>query len=133
MDSDITTLINKLAQDLTVSLRSNFTIFIEKNKVNNELLASLKSLLIKLPEFIELNEKYNALMHDYNELSEKYSQLKESKGNITINVNEVSENLSTQSSKIITFKNEIEKNTLKADLKNDVYDNKINKTEKVEK
>ncbi len=90
MDSDITTLINKLAQDLTVSLRSNFTIFIEKNKVNNELLTNLKTLLIKLPEFIELNEKYNALMHDYNELSEKYSQLKESKGNITINVNEVS-------------------------------------------
>ena len=108
MDSDLTLLINKLSQDITHSLRSNFTIFIEKNKANNELINSLKTLLVKLPEHIELNEKYNKLLYDYNELFEKYSQLKDSKGNITINVNEVTE----QTSKIIKLKNNsVEKKT----------------------
>jgi hypothetical protein len=58
MDSDLTLLINKLSQDITQSLRSNFTVFIEKNKANNELLNTLKTLLVKLPEHIELYEKY---------------------------------------------------------------------------
>ena len=59
MDSDLTLLINKLSQDITQSLRSNFTVFIEKNKLNNELMNNLKMLLMKFPEFVELNEKYN--------------------------------------------------------------------------
>jgi len=71
MDSDLTQLINKLSLDITQSLRSNFTVFIEKNKANNELLNTLKALLVKLPEHIELNEKYNKLTSDYNELFEK--------------------------------------------------------------
>ena len=58
MDSDLTVLINKLSQDITHSLRSNFTVFIEKNKAHNQLIASLKSLLVDLPEYVELNEKY---------------------------------------------------------------------------
>jgi hypothetical protein len=115
MDSDLTVLINKLSQDITQSLRSNFTVFIEKNKANNELLNTLKTLLVKLPEHIELNEKYNKLAYDYNQLLDKYNALKESKGNITINVNEVTEQTT---SKIVTFKdNSVEKKTLDFDLK----------------
>ena len=105
MDSDLTLLINKLSQDITQSLRSNFTVFIEKNKANNELLNTLKALLMKLPEHSELNEKYNKLTYEYNELIEKYNQLKESKGNITINVNEVTKETYEQSSKFIKLQN----------------------------
>ena len=70
MDSDLTLLINKLSQDITQSLRSNFTVFIEKNKLNNELMNNLKMLLMKFPEFVELNVNYNKLLQDYSELSE---------------------------------------------------------------
>jgi predicted nuclease with TOPRIM domain len=83
MDSDLTLLINKLSQDITQSLRSNFTVFIEKNKANNELLNTLKTFLVKLPEHIELNdkyielyEKYNKLTQDHDELLEKYKDVK---------------------------------------------------------
>lgn len=62
MDSDLTQLINKLSSDLTNSLKVNLTIFVEKNKTNNELLQNLKYLLFKLPEYIELNAKYNKLV-----------------------------------------------------------------------
>ena len=110
MDSDLTLLINKLSQDITQSLRSNFSVFIEKNKANNELLSTLKTLLVRLPEHIELNEKYNKLTQDYEELLEKYNALKESKGNITINVNE-------QSSKIIKLKNAYPEKTVDFDLR----------------
>ena len=113
MDSDLTLLINKLSQDITQSLRTNFSVFIEKNKANNELINTLKALLVRLPEHIELNEKYNKLLYDYNELFEKYNALKESKGNITINVNEVSE----QSSKIIKLKNANPEKTAEFELK----------------
>ena len=34
MDSDLVQLINKLSSDLTNSLKTNLTIFVEKNKVN---------------------------------------------------------------------------------------------------
>ena len=87
MDSDLANLINKLSYDLTNSLRTNLTVFVEKNKTNNELLQNLKTLLFKLPEYVELNTKYNALMCDYDELTKKYNLLKENKDNITIRVN----------------------------------------------
>ena len=58
MDSDLVQLINKLSSDLTNSLKTNLTIFVEKNKTNNELLQNLKVLLFKLPEYVELNSKY---------------------------------------------------------------------------
>jgi hypothetical protein len=89
MDSDLVQLINKLSSDLTNSLRTNLTIFVEKNKANNELLQNLKIVLFKLPEYVELNTKYNKLVDDYEELTKKYNLLKENKDNITISVNEV--------------------------------------------
>jgi hypothetical protein len=89
MDSDLIELINKLSSDLTNSLRTNLTIFVEKNKTNNELLQNLKILLFKLPEYVELNTKYNKLVCDYDELMTKYNLLKENKDNITISVNEI--------------------------------------------
>lgn len=110
MDSDLTLLINKLSQDITQSLRTNFSVFIEKNKANNEVINTLKALLVRLPEHIDLNKKYNKLAQDYDELLEKYNALKESKGNITINVNE-------QSSKIIKLKNANPEKTVDFDLK----------------
>ena len=58
MDSDLVQLINKLSADLTNSLTTNLTIFVEKHKANNELLQNLKFLLFKLPEYVELNAKY---------------------------------------------------------------------------
>ena len=89
MDSDLTQLINKLSSDLTNSLKVNLTIFVEKNRTNNELLQNLKYLLFKLPEYIELNTNYIKLMSEYDELVKKYEELKENKDNITISVNEV--------------------------------------------
>ena len=76
MDSDLVQLINKLSSDLTNSLRTNLTIFVEKNKANNELLQNLKIVLFKMPEYVELNSKYNKLVEDYDELTKKYNLLK---------------------------------------------------------
>jgi len=130
MDQALTTLINSLSSDVTNSLRSNFNIFIESNRLNNKIIHDVKDMLMKLPEYAELNAKYaeliakhNQLLFDHNELLEKYNALKESKDNICINVNEVSKESNVPEpnvleSKIIAFDNKVvEKNTLKFDLK----------------
>ena len=106
MDSDLVQLINKLSSDLTNSLKTNLTIFVEKNKTNNELLQNLKVLLFKLPEYVELNSKYTKLLSDYDELTKKYEVLKEGKDNITISVNEVKScKTSAQEVKIVELHN----------------------------
>jgi len=106
MDSDLVELINKLSSDLTNSLKVNLTVFVEKNKTNNELLQNLKLFLFKLPEYVELNNNYIKLVGDYEELVKKYDLLKESKDNITISVNEVkSSKNTTQEVKIVDLHN----------------------------
>ena len=61
MNKDIDNLINKLSTDITNSLKTNLSVYVEKNEKNNDLLQHLKVVLFKLPEYIELQNKYNTL------------------------------------------------------------------------
>ena len=72
MNSDLNELINKLSNDFTKSLKTNLTVFVEKNATDNEFINNLKALLFKLPEYINLDKKYEKLFNEYNELLKKY-------------------------------------------------------------
>ena len=113
MDSEVVTLINKLSLDFTNSLKSNLTIFVEKNRENNEIVSNLKALLFKLPEYIELNEKYNILLKNHNELLDKYKLLQDNSklDNISLVVKNIdSESKSQENNVKVVELNNLENN-----------------------
>ena len=84
MNKDFDNLIIKLSTDITNSLKTNLSIYVENNEKNNDLLQHLKVLLFKLPEYIELQNKYSNLLEQYNELQDKFQVL--TNANISLNV-----------------------------------------------
>ena len=84
MSKDFDILISKLSTDITNSLKTNLSIYVEKNEQSNVLLQQLKLLLFKLPEYVELQANYNKLEKCYNELKEKHEP------HILLDVSEVS-------------------------------------------
>ena len=83
MNDDFDTLINKLSSDIAKSLKTNLSIYVAKNEQNNEVVQQLRQLLFKLPEYKDLEDKYNKLKQQCNELQEK------SDPNILLDVSEV--------------------------------------------
>ena len=58
MNKDFDNLIVKLSTDITNSLKTNLSVYVEKNEKNNDLLQNFKMLLFKLPELYDENEDY---------------------------------------------------------------------------
>ena len=83
MNDDFDTLINKLSSDIAKSLKTNLSIYVAKNEQNNEVVQQLRQLLFKLPEYKDLEDKYNKLKQQCNELQEKADP------NILLDVSEV--------------------------------------------
>jgi hypothetical protein len=84
MTSEFDNLINKLSSDITKSLKTNLSSYVEKKEKNNDLLQDLKMLLFKLPEYIELQNNYNILLQQYKELQDKFQLLNDANTNISL-------------------------------------------------
>jgi len=117
MNKDFDTLISKLSRDITNSLKTNLSIYVEKNEKANELLQQLKVLLFKLPEYVELQTKYNQLEQRYNELKDKHDP------HILLDVSEVS----TKSCETVNVSSDALNNVKVIEL-NYLKNNVINKT-----
>ena len=83
MNDDFDSLINKLSSDIAKSLKTNLSIYVAKSEQNNEVVQQLRQLLFKLPEYKDLEDKYNKLNQQCNELQDK------SDPNILLDVSEV--------------------------------------------
>ena len=74
-EQDIEQIINIINKDINQSINKNLITYFKKVDYNISLLTAIKSVLFKLPEYIELQKNYNELQTKYLELKEENIKL----------------------------------------------------------
>jgi hypothetical protein len=118
MNRDFDNLILKLSTDITNSLKTNLSVYVEKNEKNSDLLQNFKMLLFKLPEYCDLQNKYNNLLEQYKELEDKYHLLNNANENISLNVIECTTSNASNANECLNNVKVIELNYLKNNVIN---------------
>ena len=89
---DIDLVIDKINKETRSSIEQNLKTFIVQVNSNNELIKMLNNVLKELPEYKNLQKKYDLLLKINKDLEEKIN-LKEETKNITLNVEPIKNNI----------------------------------------
>jgi X-linked retinitis pigmentosa GTPase regulator len=92
MIMDIDLVIDKINKETRSSIEQNLKTFIVQVNSNNELIKMLNNVLKELPEYKNLQKKYDLLLKINKDLEEKIN-LKEETKNITLNVEPIKNNI----------------------------------------